>query len=139
MAALTNHSPSHGGAEEGDDLGEAAGLLEGALGLRIEVIDPDPGVCCLSFSPERFFIFHGGLHMALDVAMMGGHQVVCGACIQRQGDDAGSMVSDWQLYELDRVPKSRGLGGIDKGACLLFGVKTFFKKFIRLANVLPVF
>ena len=30
-------------------------------------------------------------------------------------------------------------GGIDKGACLLFGVKTFFKKFIRLANVLPVF
>ena len=69
-------------------------IFRGGLHLRIEVIDPDPGVCCLSFSPERFFIFHGGLHMALDVAMMGGHQVVCGACIQRQGDDAGSMVSD---------------------------------------------
>lgn len=120
-------------------IGEAAGLLEGALGLRIEVIDPDPGVCCLSFSPERFFIFHGGLHMALDVAMMGGHQVVCGACIQRQGDDAGSMVSDWQLYGLDHVPKNRGQAGIDRGPCLLFGIKTFFKKFIRLANVLPVF
>ena len=56
-----------------DGIGEAAGLLEGALGLRIEVIDPDPGVCGLSFSPERFFIFRGGLPMALDVAMMGGH------------------------------------------------------------------
>ncbi len=54
-------------------IGEAAGRLEGVIGLHIKVIDPDPGVCCLSFSPERFFIFRGGLHMALDVAMMGGH------------------------------------------------------------------
>lgn len=49
------------------------------------------------------------------------------------------MVSDWQLYGLDRGPKNRGQTGIDKGVCLLFGVKTFFKKFIKLANVLPVF
>ncbi|EHI53136.1 hypothetical protein IYQ_07166 [Aeromonas salmonicida subsp. salmonicida 01-B526] len=46
------------------------------------------------------------------------------------------MVSCLQLYGLDHVPINRGETGIDKADCPFLGRKTFFKKFIKLANVL---
>lgn len=46
------------------------------------------------------------------------------------------MVSCLQLYGLDHVPINRGETGIDKADCPFLGRKMFFKKFIKLANVL---